>query len=82
MLHDEGEAKAVQAYAAAATYKIDFDDTDVREAMNLRLHFRTTRKLKLSYADALGYHLSLKHKIKFLTGDREFEELENVEYVK
>jgi hypothetical protein len=32
--------------------------------------------------DALGYSYSRKLGIKFLTGDKEFSEMENVEYVK
>jgi len=35
-----------------------------------------------SYADALGYQLSMKFKVKFLTGDLVFKDLENVEYVR
>ena len=37
---------------------------------------------KLSYVDCLGYILARRWKIKFLTGDKEFEGKENVEFVK
>jgi len=37
---------------------------------------------KLSLVDALGYSYSRKLGIKFLTGDREFSGMENVEYDK
>ena len=43
---------------------------------------RDRKRLNISCADALGYRLSLKLKIKFLTGDTVFKELENVEYVR
>ena len=36
----------------------------------------------LSYADCLGYIIALKNDMKFLTGDKEFENLENVEFIK
>ncbi len=36
----------------------------------------------MSYADAVGYYLAQKNKLKFLTGDKEFEELAGVEFVK
>jgi hypothetical protein len=60
---------------------MEFDDSDIRRAMKLRLELRRKKRLDLSYADALGYFLSLKHGIKFLTGDPEFKNLENVEFV-
>jgi len=37
---------------------------------------------KLSLIDALGYSCSCKQRIKFLTGDKEFMEMENVEFIK
>jgi uncharacterized protein len=39
-------------------------------------------KRDYSWADCIGYALSKKHKIKFLTGDKQFENMENVEFVK
>ncbi|MBI2658158.1 PIN domain-containing protein [Candidatus Woesearchaeota archaeon] len=46
-------------------------------------YFRyTNRKKDLSITDAVGYTLSIKHNLKFLTGDRQFENLPNVEFVK
>ena len=40
------------------------------------------RKNDVSLPDAVGYKLSLKHNLKVLTGDRQFENLPNVEFVK
>jgi len=40
------------------------------------------KKLKLSYADCIGYMAAIKHDIKFLTGDSAFEKFNNVEFVK
>ena len=48
--------------------------------MKLRLELRR-RGHDVSYADALGYFLSKKMGIKFLTGDRTFRDLSGVEYV-
>lgn len=36
----------------------------------------------LSYVDCMGYILAKKHDLRFLTGDKEFEEKNNVEYIK
>ncbi len=40
------------------------------------------RKQKLSSPDCIGYLLAKTHGIKFLTGDKEFENMPNVEFVK
>ena len=39
-------------------------------------------KKKLSYADCLGYAMAEHYDMKFLTGDKEFENFENVEFAK
>lgn len=47
------------------------------------VYFRhDNKKSDFSLPDAVGYKLSLKHNLKFLTGDRQFEDLPNVEFVK
>lgn len=40
------------------------------------------KKRDLSYADCLGYVIAKQLNIKFLTGDKEFKDLPNVEFVK
>jgi uncharacterized protein len=57
------------------------DDSDYLDASEFRKSANKTGK-KLSLIDALGYSCSHKQRIKFLTGDREFVEMENVEYTK
>ena len=45
--------------------------------------FRYNNKQKdISYADCIGYITALKNRLKFLTGDKEFENLREVEFVK
>lgn len=47
------------------------------------VYFRhLNKKNDVSLPDAVGYVLSLKHNLKFLTGDRQFEKMPNVEFVK
>jgi predicted nucleic acid-binding protein len=60
---------------------VGFDLADIDEAMKLRLALEK-KKLDISYVDALGYYLAKKHGVKFLTGDRHFKDLDNVEFVK
>jgi predicted nucleic acid-binding protein len=43
---------------------------------------KKNKKRNLSYADCIGYIYALKNNLIFLTGDKEFEDLKNVEFVK
>ncbi|AFU57860.1 putative PIN domain protein [Candidatus Nitrososphaera gargensis Ga9.2] len=63
-------------------YVVTFDLSDIDAAMKLRLALEKNKKLNISYVDALGYHLAKKHNVLFLTGDRHFKGLDNVEFVK
>lgn len=58
-------------------FLIDVALEDVKEAMNLKI-----KNKQLSIPDVIGYIISLKHNAKFLTGDKEFKEMPNVEFVK
>ncbi len=49
------------------------------EAMEFRLKWKDR---KVSITDCVGYIMAKKLGIKFLTGDKEFEGLDNVEFVK
>lgn len=57
----------------------DFDDEIIKKANKFRL---INKMKKLSYTDCIGYILSRKLNIPFLTGDKEFKDLEGVEFVK
>ncbi|MBI2542027.1 PIN domain-containing protein [Candidatus Woesearchaeota archaeon] len=53
------------------------------EVITNAVYFRhSNKKNNFSLPDAVGYELSLKHNLKFLTGDRQFENMPNVEFVK
>ncbi len=82
VLRDFGEAAGEKAYSATAKYAIEFKDDDVKNAMKKRLELRRKKRPNLSYSDALGYALSVRLRVKFLTGDDAFKGLENVEFVK
>ena len=51
----------------------------IKEAMMFRIG---NKKKKLSMTDCISYTMSKKLNIKFLTGDKEFKYLPNVEFVK
>jgi len=63
---------------------IDFELLEISpDVMVKSVYFRHTHKnSNISSTDAVGYMLSLKHNLNFLTGDRQFENMENVEFVK
>lgn len=50
---------------------------DIKQAMDLK-----TKKRVLSIPDAIGYTIAKKYNLKFLTGDEEFRNVPNVEFVK
>lgn len=57
-------------------YVVDITLDDIKKAMN----FKTIYK-HLSIPDAIGYTVAKKYGVKFLTGDGDFENMENVEFV-
>jgi uncharacterized protein len=58
---------------------IDLNFDWIPESVEFRKEYK---KRELSYADCLGYIIAKELNIKFLTGDKEFEDLPNVEFVK
>jgi len=56
---------------------VDFSNEDIINASEIK-----KQNPKRSMTDCIGYAVSLRLNIKFLTGDKEFEGLENVEFVK
>ena len=58
---------------------VSIPDRVIKEAMKLKLKFKDK---KLSYVDCIGYVFALELGLKFLTGDNEFKDLVNVEFVK
>ncbi|MDA4129434.1 MAG: hypothetical protein OK457_01565 [Thaumarchaeota archaeon] len=75
-----GSGAASRVITVFSRYLIDFDISDIRASMRIRLRLKK-KGLDVSYADALGYYIASKSKIKFLTGDRWFKGLKGVEFV-
>ena len=61
---------------------VDLNPEVIKEAVEFRINFIKETKFKISYVDAIGYIISLKLGIKFLTGDEAFKNLKSVEFVK
>ena len=74
---DEITAKSV--LSKYSKFAVDFDNEVIAEAATFRFNHK---KKNLSMTDCIGYVVAKKRGIKFLTGDKEFEKFDNVEFVK
>ncbi len=77
LLYPKNEAieffKRYEEFIVPVSNSVIIDATDFRKMHN---------KKKLSYVDCIGYTIARDMKIPFLTGDMQFEKMENVEFVK
>ncbi|MEK6835088.1 MAG: PIN domain-containing protein [Nanoarchaeota archaeon] len=79
LLRDLGAEKANLVLLKYLKYLVEFDIQDIKEASFFRWH---NKQRKLSMVDTIGYVLAKKNKALFLTGDKEFWDIQNVEFVK
>lgn len=79
VLRDYGEAKANNVYANYKESVVEIDDETLKEAVKFR---KSMNKRQLSYADCIGYIYAKRLCMKFLTGDSQFKDMDNVEFVK
>ena len=66
-------------YEKFLPYCTGIEDNTIKKAMIFRA---LNKKRNLSYVDYIGYILAKQRNVKFLTGDKEFENMDNVEFVK
>ncbi|MEK6979165.1 MAG: PIN domain-containing protein [Candidatus Micrarchaeota archaeon] len=81
-LRDSDEETAERDYETFVPAEVEIPERTLKNAMKFRLDLQQKKKANLSYVDAIGYRYALENKLKFLTGDKAFEGLENVEFVK
>lgn len=74
-----GREYAEKAYQKFLEFAIEIPDEIIKKANQFKLFHK---KQKLSYVDCIGYLLAKVHNVKFLTGDKEFKGMDNVEFVK
>ncbi|MEK6855182.1 MAG: PIN domain-containing protein [Nanoarchaeota archaeon] len=60
-------------------FSVPLEAETIKKAMQFR---HENKKKKLSMTDCISYFQAKELGIKFLTGDKEFENLENVEFIK
>lgn len=83
LVRDYGKSKALKVLSDVkdSFEVVKVEDEDFVNASEFRLQSRKQGK-KLSLIDCLGYVVAKRLNVKFLTGDEEFKDLENVEFVK
>lgn len=74
-----GEKVAEEKMDEYYPFAKEYDDVVIKEAAKLKYKLN---KRNVSMVDCIGYCLAKQMGIKFLTGDKEFENLENVEFTK
>ncbi|MDA3836649.1 MAG: PIN domain-containing protein [Nanoarchaeota archaeon] len=79
LLRDFGKEIANKYYNFFLPSIIPLNDESIKIASAMKLKMR---KKKVSHVDCIGYYLAKMYGLKFLTGDKEFENLQNVEFVK
>ena len=79
LIRESGIDKANFYVDKYALFRKDLDANTIKEAMMFRVQHK---KKNLSPADCISYVMALKLNLKFLTGDMQFENMENVEFVK
>ena len=76
---DFGEEKSKEIYQRYAECAQDLDWDIAKDAIKLKWEHK---KRNLSYADCIGYCFALRRGLRFLTGDKEFRDFPQVEFLK
>ncbi|MEK6947961.1 MAG: PIN domain-containing protein [Nanoarchaeota archaeon] len=79
LFREKGEIVAKTALQKYSNCILDFDNNVIEEAAKMRFMFK---KQDMSMVDCIGYIKAKQLGIKFLTGDKQFEYLPDVEFVK
>jgi len=79
LLDGVSKEKAFEYFKRFSEFLVRVDNESLIEALNNRYE---QRKKKMSYYDWIGYEIAKKYNVKFLTGDEDFNDMENVEFVK
>ncbi|HDK42455.1 MAG TPA: type II toxin-antitoxin system VapC family toxin [Candidatus Pacearchaeota archaeon] len=79
LLRTVGKAEADKHFDRLLSFIIEIPKEVIKEANHFKL---INRKKRLSYVDCIGYIFSKRMGIKFLTGDNQFKDFENAEFVK
>ncbi len=78
ILQDYGEERARELYNKLKNCVQEIDEEIVFEGLKLKAKYK---KRNLSYADCIGYAYAKANAMRFLTGDKEFHDFDNVEFI-
>ncbi len=82
LLRDGGPRdKAREVVSAFRPLLMDFSVDEVLDAMDMRAKWPRKRP-RISYVDAVSYHLARSRKLLFLTGDPAFKGLPSVTFIR
>lgn len=79
VLQEAGREKADTVFDTLFPLVVEPAKETVKRSMQFRLQYK---KKDLSYADCLGYGVALERGVKFLTGDSQFKDVAQVEFLK
>lgn len=83
ILRDYDEPTARKVYEQFRVCLVEVPDSVIFAAMKLKLTWkRLYPKRRPSYVDCIGYAMAQSLGVPFVTGDREFEDIPHVEFVK
>ncbi len=77
-LKEVSEELAERHYNAFLPRTVDITDAHFKSAAKMRLK---QKENNLSYVDCTGYSIAQENNIKFLTGDKQFKGMKNVEWI-
>jgi predicted nucleic acid-binding protein len=77
-LQEVGEEMAEKQFTSFLSRAVEIEDSHLKSAAKMRFHHK---KNNLSYVDCIGYSIANNERVKFLTGDKEFKEMKNVEWI-
>ncbi|MBU2100045.1 PIN domain-containing protein [Candidatus Micrarchaeota archaeon] len=79
LLDSFSEEKVVKILGSMKIKCLEIEESHVSKIAVFR---KNNSKKRLSYIDCIGYALAKENNLKFLTGDKEFKNMPNVEFVK
>ncbi|MEK6914866.1 MAG: hypothetical protein AABW83_04410 [Nanoarchaeota archaeon] len=79
LLREHSESEFIYFFYFLQNFCIELKFNWIIKASKFKQEYKNRQ---LSYANCLGYIISRELNIKFLTGDKEFEDLPNVEFIK
>lgn len=79
LIREKRENEVKDIFNSLVKFHVDFGNEVYLDAVKMKYDYK---EKKLSYVDCLGYCMAKKLKIKFLTGDEKFKDMQNVEFIK